>query len=90
MPLWTPALLTTKVWLDAADSGTLTLDGSAVSQWDDKSGNANHGTETSTQRPALVSNSQNSLPGLSFDGSNDRLVFGSPILPLTHSMFIVF
>jgi hypothetical protein len=36
---WTPASMTTALWLDAADSATLTLSGSAVTQWNDKSGN---------------------------------------------------
>jgi hypothetical protein len=36
---WTPAEITTALWLDAADSSTITLNGSNVSQWNDKSGN---------------------------------------------------
>lgn len=35
---WTPAEITTALWLDAADSSTITLNGSTVSQWGDKSG----------------------------------------------------
>ena len=34
-----------QVWLDAADLGTITEFGGAVSQWDDKSGNLNHATQ---------------------------------------------
>ena len=36
---WTPAQLPTAIWLDATDSGTITLNGATVSQWNDKSGN---------------------------------------------------
>lgn len=43
---WTPADATTVAWYDAADAGTITHSGGAVSQWDDKSGNANHITTT--------------------------------------------
>ena len=39
---WTPALLTTENWYDAADTATITDTAGVVSQWDDKSGNANH------------------------------------------------
>ncbi|MFM5944980.1 MAG: hypothetical protein ACKO9G_16710, partial [Dolichospermum sp.] len=37
--LRTPAQISTDLWLDAADSSTITLNGSTVSQWNDKSGN---------------------------------------------------
>jgi hypothetical protein len=62
--LWTPAEITTALWLDAADSGTLTLDGSGnVEQWDDKSGNGRHATQsTAGSRPE-------------FDGSGSELLF---------------
>lgn len=43
--LWTPANITTALWLDANDSSTITLNGSTVSQWSDKSGNARHATQ---------------------------------------------
>ena len=36
---WTPAQLPTAIWLDATDSGTITLNGATISQWNDKSGN---------------------------------------------------
>lgn len=51
---WTPAEITTELWLDAADSSTITQDGSGnVSQWDDKSGNARHAVQaTSSLQPA--------------------------------------
>jgi len=39
---WTPTLLTTENWYDAADTATITDTAGVVSQWDDKSGNANH------------------------------------------------
>jgi len=36
---WTPANITTALWLDADDSSTLTLSGATVTGWADKSGN---------------------------------------------------
>lgn len=50
--LWTPAEITTALWLDAADSSTITIDSGGVSAWADKSGNGYHVTQTtSTYRP---------------------------------------
>ena len=44
--LWTPAELTTVVWLDAQDSANITVDGSGnVSDWGTKNG----GTESYSQ-----------------------------------------
>lgn len=51
--LWTPAEITTALWLDAADAGTITdAGGGAVSAFNDKSGNARHFTQaTAGLRP---------------------------------------
>ena len=40
--MWTPANISTALWLDAADASTITQSLGAVSQWNDKSGNENH------------------------------------------------
>ena len=55
---WTPGFITTALWLDAADSSTITLDGSSnVEQWDDKSGNDRHAVQlTTVNRPGLSAN----------------------------------
>lgn len=72
--LWTPAQITTSLWLDAADSSTITTVSGAVSQWNDKSGNNRNAAQaTAASRPAYVSNLLNALPGVTFDGSNDWL-----------------
>jgi hypothetical protein len=39
--LWTPANITTELWLDGLDTQSITLD-TGVSQWKDKSGNERH------------------------------------------------
>lgn len=75
MALWTPAELTTALWLDAADGDTLTIVNSVVSQWDDKSGNDRHLSQsTANQRPAVQSGELDSKDVIRFDGSNDYLV----------------
>lgn len=51
---WTPAEIATELWLDAADNGTITLNGANVSQWADKSGNGRHVAQgTAAYQPAL-------------------------------------
>jgi hypothetical protein len=78
---WTPANITTALWLDADDSGTITLDSGAVSEWQDKSGNARHGTQsTAIRRPVVNATGINSKPTISFDGSDDRLLFPTGFL----------
>jgi hypothetical protein len=64
--LWTPAELTTALWLDAKDLSSVTKDESnLVSKLNDKSGNMNHAIQTGTKRPTF-SNGE-----LTFDGTND-------------------
>jgi hypothetical protein len=67
--LWTPADITTALWLDAADASTITESSGAVSQWNDKSGNGTNATASSTARPTYSATSLNSKPGLTFDGT---------------------
>ncbi|MFM5960147.1 MAG: hypothetical protein ACKOQ2_23825, partial [Dolichospermum sp.] len=89
--LWTPAQISTALWLDAADASTIILNGSTVSQWRDKSGNGRNATQaTAANQPVLATNSQNGQNGITFDGVNDYLVFSSALLQTTHSLFIVF
>jgi hypothetical protein len=69
---WTPALITTALWLDAADSSTVTTVSGAVSQWNDKSGNGRNAVQaTSTDRPAYTANALNGKSVLTLDGTND-------------------
>lgn len=53
---WTPAQLTTALWLDAADASTITVDeNDRVSQWDDKSGNDRDVTQSRADRRPVYS-----------------------------------
>lgn len=67
---WTPDGLGADLalWLDAADTSTITLNGSNVSQWDDKSGNDNHATQASAaDQPVYTLNALNNKPALTFN-----------------------
>ena len=65
-----------KFWLDADDSSTITLSGSEITQWNDKSSNAFVFTPTSsTQRPTLETAVQNGKNVSRFVGStSDELL----------------
>ena len=63
MALWTPAEITTALWLDAADASTITESSGSVSSWADKSGNDRHATQgTALHQPE-------------YDSVNKRVVF---------------
>lgn len=68
-PLWTPAEITTAIWLDAADATTVTETAGAVSQWNDKSGNGRDATAGAGIEPDYVLAEQNGLNVIRFDGS---------------------
>jgi len=90
---WTPAKISTVFWLDAADASTITLNGSAVSQWNDKSGNGRNATQaTAANQPTYsATNFPGSLPGLLFDGSNDIMdVSTTAMQNQTHGVYWVF
>lgn len=61
-----------ELWLKA-DAGTSSVvDNTAISQWDDQSGNANNAVQgTGANQPLYQAGEQNGLPGIQFDGTND-------------------
>jgi hypothetical protein len=60
-----------KLWLDASDTSTITVSGTAVTQWVDKSGNSYAFTQgTSTYRPQSGTRTQNGLNVLDFNGDD--------------------
>lgn len=60
-----------QLWLDAADSTTITLSGTSVTQWNDKSGNARHFSQASAgNRPTF--GTYLSYPSLSFTGASSQ------------------
>ncbi|MFM8006212.1 MAG: hypothetical protein ACKO86_15000 [Dolichospermum sp.] len=86
----TPAQISTDLWLDAADSSTIILNGSTVSQWRDKSGNERHATQaTAANQPVYQATGLNGRPTIGFDGTNDALL-SSFSLALPATVIVVF
>ena len=98
VPLWTPAAITTRAWYDANDASTITQSGGTVSQWDDKSGNGYHASQsTASKQPTYNSTGMGSLPALEFDANanaadRDNLTTSANCFSSTDviSCFIVF
>lgn len=61
------------IWLDADDPATITLNGSNVASWTDKSSNGFIFSQgNAPQQPPLVSAAINSRPALQFDGGDTQ------------------
>ena len=71
--LWRPSDLGADLalWLDAEDTDSITLNGSNVSQWDDKSGNGRNATQTTAaNQPTYLAAGFNGKPTLETDGDD--------------------
>ncbi|MEA3323470.1 MAG: DUF2341 domain-containing protein [Patescibacteria group bacterium] len=56
------------LWLDAADTPTITQTAGAVSQWDDKSGNAHHVSQSNAgAQPSLITDAGNQVISFNSD-----------------------
>jgi len=79
---WTPAMLTTEAWFDAADAGTITEVFGAVTQWDDKSGNDNHAVQTNgfTSEPTYTASDSlaNNLGSIGSTVSTGKIGLNTP------------
>ena len=76
---WTPANITTALWLDAADAATISPPGGPVSQWNDKSGNSRHATQATTaNQPTVVVNSLNQKSVIRLDATDDFMSLSNP------------
>jgi hypothetical protein len=70
--LWRPDELGADLtlWLDAEDASTITLNGSNVSQWSDKSASAAHGAQaTAASQPLYTASGLNGKPVVTFSGA---------------------
>jgi hypothetical protein len=89
---WDPSLISTALWLDAADASTVVLSSGRVSQWSDKSGNNRHATEvTAAQRPVATANAQNGRNVVEFNPASNafqQLVLPSQLTGLGHIFFV--
>jgi hypothetical protein len=87
-PAWTPADLGANLalWLDADDADTITLNGSTVAQWSDKSGGGRHVTmPTAANQPTYAATGLNGRPALLFETNAKFLARpdGNPTLGTT-------
>jgi hypothetical protein len=83
--LWTPAEITTHLWLDAADGSTITVDSSTVQTWNDKSGQANHASRLGIATAPTVLNAE--LNGKNVLDFADRYLQGASF---SHSQISIF
>ena len=75
------------VWYDAADSGSVTLNGGNVAEWRDKSGNGKHMAQsTAANQPSYVSAAQNNLSAIRTAGGAVHLRRESGGSALSESM----
>jgi hypothetical protein len=81
-----------KLWLDASDSSTITESLNAVSQWNDKSGNANSLTQTTASlKPKTNTRTLNNKNVIEFDGGDIiRSAAFSSVLSQPNTVFIVY
>ena len=91
MALWTPANLNSvEKWFDASDASTITIAGSGVGVWVDKSGSGVDAFQTDDAlRPAVISGAQNGLDVLNFDGSK-ALRFAQSLNQMGRSVIMLF
>jgi len=83
---WTPANITTALWLDAADATTIAT--GATMTWTDKSGNGNDATQTvAGDQPITGTRTINTLNTLDF--SADYFTLNTPINCLGKAIFVV-
>jgi len=96
--VWNPSMISTTLWLDAADNPTVftdsgttqATDSSSVQQWNDKSGNGYNFTQTTaTNKPSYRTSAINSRPAIRTDG-NDSLLLGTSNLGRNVSLVTIF
>jgi hypothetical protein len=90
-PAWTPSQLTTALWLDANDASTITLNGSTVSQWNDKSGNGRNASQaTAANQPTYSASNINGKPAVVWPNSaNPRFLATSTTVPTQDVYFVI-
>jgi len=72
-----------QLWLDASDASSVTTVSGAASQWNDKSGNARHATQTTANNRPAYNGVIGGKAALTFDGTNDAMATGLESASLT-------
>jgi hypothetical protein len=68
--VWNPSMISTALWLDAADSSTITESGGVITSWADKSGN--NSTATAAGNPTYsATGSSTGRPSVQLNGTGD-------------------
>ena len=70
---FSPLDLPLALWLDATDASTITLSGSSVAQWNDKSGNGRNAIPPNGQAPGYNATGLNGNGIITFDGVSQYL-----------------
>lgn len=80
------------LWLDAADTTTITKIGSNVTQWNDKSGNGNNATQSnSASQPTSGVSTQNGYNVITFAGTTKYMSYGTTnVSPSTMTVFCIY
>ena len=88
---WTPAQISTALWLDAVDSSTITLNSTTVSQWNDKSGNGrNFSQATAGNQPVYSTSALNGKNVINFVSTDSLTRAAIPFNDLgNNSLYIV-
>jgi hypothetical protein len=87
----TPRALTgCALWLDAADRSTLTLTGSNITQWADKSGNSNTAVAGTSTYPIYAQNGLNGAPIVRLQGANDYFLVANNFTMTTYPSLTYF
>ena len=92
--LWNPGMISTALWLDAADVSTITESGGAVSQWDDKSGNGRNAVQANAgKQPLFQANQINGNGVLTFSPTGTADYMSTTASPISgtsdYSIFTV-
>jgi hypothetical protein len=77
------------VWLDGSDSTTVTLNGSTVSEWRDKSGNARHAAQaTAAAQPTYTANDLNGRATLRTAAAQHMVIPAWTYTPSNTALFV--
>lgn len=86
---WSPALVSTTLWLDATDESTITESGGAVSTWADKSGNGNDVTQGTGSNQPTTGADIGGNNALDFDGGDHLNALYGKTLSAPNTIFVV-
>jgi len=89
--IWTPAEISSELWLDADDDSTITVSNGAVSKWNDKSGMDHDMVQDDASfKPTLKMTGLNGLKVVNFDGYTQQMETELGATWLNNTEFTVF